>query len=242
MTEVCDISVIVPCYNANRYLNICLESLKAQRTPNIEMISIDDGSTGCDRGDSRRFCPNGKPRQGGARARRGRFGGAEPRHFDGDGAVYRFCGGRGRRAGGERAVDSLSGRDAYRRADHVGQPYALRCGEGLPGSGGNRAGSCRSPRRSSARLSICTASTTTCGTSCMSASCLRMGWRLDENVRIGEDALLNLQLYLRAKNIAHIPDRTDVYRVHGRSAMANMGLYSEAPSADAQEHERDSAA
>ena len=45
MTEVCDISVIVPCYNANRYLNICLESLKAQRTPNIEMIFIDDGST-----------------------------------------------------------------------------------------------------------------------------------------------------------------------------------------------------
>lgn len=43
MTEVCDISVIVPCYNANRYLNICLESLKAQRTPNIEMIFIDDG-------------------------------------------------------------------------------------------------------------------------------------------------------------------------------------------------------
>ena len=54
------------------------------------------------------------------------------------------------------------------------------------------------------------------------------GLRLDENVRIGEDALLNLQLYLRAKNIAHIPDRTYVYRVHGSSAMANMGLYSEA--------------
>ena len=35
----------MPCYNANRYLNICLESLKAQRVPNIEMIFIDDGST-----------------------------------------------------------------------------------------------------------------------------------------------------------------------------------------------------
>ena len=45
MSESCDISVIVPCYNANRYLNICLESLKAQRVPNIEMIFIDDGST-----------------------------------------------------------------------------------------------------------------------------------------------------------------------------------------------------
>ena len=45
MSESCDISVIVPCYNANRYLNICLESLKAQHVPNIEMIFIDDGST-----------------------------------------------------------------------------------------------------------------------------------------------------------------------------------------------------
>ena len=26
-----DISVIVPCYNAERYLSVCLESLKAQR-------------------------------------------------------------------------------------------------------------------------------------------------------------------------------------------------------------------
>ena len=54
------------------------------------------------------------------------------------------------------------------------------------------------------------------------------GLRLDESVRIGEDALLNLQLYLRAKSIVHIPDHTYVYRVHSSSAMANMGLYSEA--------------
>ena len=40
-----DISVIVPCYNAQRYLNVCLESLKAQRTPELQMIFIDDGST-----------------------------------------------------------------------------------------------------------------------------------------------------------------------------------------------------
>ena len=40
-----DISVIVPCYNAARYLSVCLESLKAQKKPEIEMIFIDDGST-----------------------------------------------------------------------------------------------------------------------------------------------------------------------------------------------------
>ena len=54
------------------------------------------------------------------------------------------------------------------------------------------------------------------------------GLKLDENVRIGEDALLNLQLYLHAKSVAHIPDHTYVYRVHESSAMANMGMYSQA--------------
>lgn len=54
------------------------------------------------------------------------------------------------------------------------------------------------------------------------------GLKLDENVRIGEDALLNLQLYLHAKSVTHIPDHTYVYRVHERSAMANIGMYSQA--------------
>ena len=45
MNSLADISVIVPCFNAERYLRVCLESLKAQRTPQIEMIFIDDGST-----------------------------------------------------------------------------------------------------------------------------------------------------------------------------------------------------
>ena len=48
------------------------------------------------------------------------------------------------------------------------------------------------------------------------------GLRLDESVHIGEDALLNLQLYLRAKNIVHISDHTYVYRVHSSSAMAKV--------------------
>lgn len=46
--------------------------------------------------------------------------------------------------------------------------------------------------------------------------------RLDEAVRIGEDAALNLQLYLSAKRIAHLNERTYVYRVHEKSAMATL--------------------
>ena len=44
MNQRADISVIVPCYNSERYLNVCLESLKAQKSPLIEIILIDDGS------------------------------------------------------------------------------------------------------------------------------------------------------------------------------------------------------
>ena len=45
MNQRADISVIVPCYNSSRYLSVCLESLKAQKSPEIEIILIDDGST-----------------------------------------------------------------------------------------------------------------------------------------------------------------------------------------------------
>lgn len=38
------ISVILPCYNAERYLNACFESLLAQSMRDFEVIFIDDGS------------------------------------------------------------------------------------------------------------------------------------------------------------------------------------------------------
>ena len=54
------------------------------------------------------------------------------------------------------------------------------------------------------------------------------GLRLDESVRIGEDALLNLQLYSRARRVSHLAEYTYVYRVHGSSAMASIRGYSDA--------------
>jgi len=52
--------------------------------------------------------------------------------------------------------------------------------------------------------------------------------RLDERVKIGEDALLNLLLYHRAHRMIHLQDRTYVYRVHNASAMASIRGYSKA--------------
>lgn len=39
------ISVIVPCYNVEKYLNMCLNSLKLQTFTDFEVLVIDDGST-----------------------------------------------------------------------------------------------------------------------------------------------------------------------------------------------------
>ena len=38
------LSVIIPCYNAERYLGECLDSVLAQSEPDFEVILVDDGS------------------------------------------------------------------------------------------------------------------------------------------------------------------------------------------------------
>ena len=40
-----DISIIVPIYNAEKYLNKCLDSLISQTKKELELILINDGST-----------------------------------------------------------------------------------------------------------------------------------------------------------------------------------------------------
>lgn len=39
------ISVVVPIYNADKYLNQCIDSIRNQKLEDIEIILVDDGST-----------------------------------------------------------------------------------------------------------------------------------------------------------------------------------------------------
>ena len=39
------VSVVVPVYNCEKYLNKCLESISSQSYSDLEMILVDDGST-----------------------------------------------------------------------------------------------------------------------------------------------------------------------------------------------------
>lgn len=221
-----DISVIVPCYNANRYLNVCLESLKAQRSPQIEMIFIDDGST-----DS-------------TGAMLDAFARTEPR------AKVIHERNKGVSAARNRGIAMAKGRYiAFMDADDALEEKALstlfqaavRTGAQITSANHtlfDMEKNCRVPVKIDPVMPL---------PSEIVREIIHMhriynnlwnklyvrelfadGLKLDENVRIGEDALLNLQLYLHAKSVVHIPDHTYVYRVHERSAMANIGMYSQA--------------
>lgn len=39
------VSVVVPVYNCEKYLNKCLESISSQSYSDLEIILVDDGST-----------------------------------------------------------------------------------------------------------------------------------------------------------------------------------------------------
>lgn len=39
------VSVVIPCYNAEKFVETCLETLLAQTLQDLEFIFVDDGST-----------------------------------------------------------------------------------------------------------------------------------------------------------------------------------------------------
>jgi glycosyltransferase involved in cell wall biosynthesis len=49
------ISVVIPCFNTERYLGEAIESVRAQKAASLEIIVIDDGSTDCSADIARSF-------------------------------------------------------------------------------------------------------------------------------------------------------------------------------------------
>ena len=48
------VSIVVPIYNTEEYLQRCIESIRGQTYTNLEIVLVDDGSTD----NSRKICDN----------------------------------------------------------------------------------------------------------------------------------------------------------------------------------------
>lgn len=221
-----EISVIVPCYNAQRYLNVCLESLKAQKQPDMEFILIDDGSTD----------------ETGAKL--DAFAAKEPRakviHTKNEGVSAARNRGIALAAG--RYIAFVDADDALEE-DALAKLYAAAVRSGAQITSANHV---LFDMKSSSRVPVMTEPVAqqpmeiareiihmhriynNLWNKLYDRALFLDGLQLDEGVRIGEDAVLNLQLYLRAHKVMHLDETTYVYRVHGQSAMANISGYREA--------------
>ena len=221
-----DVSVIVPCYNSQKYLKDCLDSLQAQRSPEIEMILIDDGSAD----ETGRMLDA--------------FAAAEPRAR----VVHKENGGVS--SARNRGIDLARGRYiAFLDADDTLAPGCLQMLFSAAESTGAQIVSAKHMilDMDANRLVPVVTPEVEQKPYAVAREIIHMhriynniwnklydrrlfdsGARLDPQVRIGEDALLNLQLYLHAEKTLHLDSYTYVYRVHGMSAMARIDGYSAA--------------
>lgn len=221
-----DVSVIVPCYNAQRHLRVCLESLKAQIKPEIQMIFIDDGSTD----------------ETGAML--DAFAAAEPR------ALVVHTENRGVSAARNAGIELAQGRYiAFVDADDALEENSLlllyraavQTGAEILSANHtlfDEARGCRVPveiepvmqRPSEIVKEIIHMHRiyNNLWNKLYVRALFEDGLRLNESVKIGEDALMNMALYMKAKRVDHIPECTYVYRIHGNSAMAGVKNHAQA--------------
>ena len=225
MSHQADISIIVPCYNAQRHLGVCLESLAAQKGPALEMIFIDDGSTDKTAAMLDEFAaadarvkvvhiPNG--------------GVSAARNHGLDLATGRYV-------AFVDADDALEGDSLAKLFDHarntgaqiVSANHVLfdeEKGERIPVEIPPVE---QLPDRIVEEIIHMHRIYNNIWNKLYDRA-LFDGVRLDTRVRIGEDALLNLQLFLRARRVEHLNQYTYVYRIHSSSAMAGVRSHSEA--------------
>lgn len=221
-----EISVIVPCYNAERYLKICLESLMVQKSQLIQMIFIDDGSTDATGAILDAFVQK-EPRAQVVHVQNG--GVSSARNLGISLAQGRYI--------------TFMDADDVLEEDGLATLYqaAIRTGAQIISANHtifDEKTGCRvpvdlppvvqQPSEIVREIIHMHRIYNNIWNKLYVRELFENGPRLDEHVRIGEDALLNLRLYLRVRRVVHISDRTYVYRVHSHSAMASIEAYSEA--------------
>ena len=225
MNHQADISIIVPCYNAQRHLGACLESLRAQKGPELEMIFIDDGSTDETGAMLDRFAAQDSRAKvvhianGGVSAARNR-------------GLDMACGRYVAFVDADDALEKCSLEKLFDHAGHTGAQivsanhvlFDEEKGERIPVEIPPVE---QRPEKIVEEIIHMHRIYNNIWNKIYDRT-LFDGVRLDERVRIGEDALLNMQLFLRADKVAHLNQCTYVYRVHGSSAMAGVRSHSEA--------------
>ena len=218
-----DLTVIVPCYNAERYLDVCLSSIQMQTGPSLQILLVDDGSTDATGAILDRYA-----------AQDGR---AQAVHTQNRGvSAARNLGlslARGRYIAFVDADDALE-----ENAFSLLFQAAKKEGAGIVSAGHTLfdtqtqrrirvepEGLSNDPAQVVRQIIHMHRIYNNLWNKLYDAALFRNGPRLQESVKIGEDALLNLELYLAAEKIVHIPAYTYVYRVHSASAMAGIGDY-----------------
>ena len=225
MERRAEISVIVPCYNAERYLSVCLESLAAQKEPSIEMILVDDGSIDQTGAMLDAFAAE-EPR---ARVIHQKNGGVSAARNRG---LALACGRYIAFMDADDALEENALLRLYQHAEKTGAQIVsanhvildMAQGKRVPVEGSSLT---RQPGEIVKEIIHMHRIYNNIWNKLYVRELLD-GLKLDESVRIGEDALLNLQLYLRADKAAHLDACTYVYRVHDASAMANVCGHSQA--------------
>lgn len=213
-----DLSVIIPCYNAGRYLPACLSSLQGQALSRAEFIFVDDGSTdGSDAmldefaEEDRRTRVLHLENGGVSRARNIAIDMARGRYIaflDADDMLEKGALSRLLQIAVDQDADIVSADHRVLWDDGTQREVRLGATESEPMAVVGKIVSMHPVynnlwnklyRRALFEDAAC---------------------RLDPGIRIGEDAVLNVRLYARAKRIAHVGELLYTYRVHERSAMS----------------------
>ena len=214
------VSIIVPCYNSTRYLSACVDSVLAQTMPDFEVLLIDDGST-----DGTLAL---------AQALAARDARLRVLHQENAGvSAARNLGLAHARGEWITFVDSddLLAPDALETmlyAAAEGMDMVVCAHRTFAPDGAEETvipqtrwmdGSCEAVRHAAARRLIE-------GDSVLNIMCNKLHrrsriaqLRLDERVRIAEDALFNLEAVLLGQGIAYVNRVTYLYRTHEASAM-----------------------